>query len=191
MQRVSRKYGFTIVELLIAAFIGMLSLSVLFYVSLTIQNNINVSSEILGITQTGRLAANWMMRDIREASEVKSSYAAYGTGNTTLVLDIPVTDSGGIIIGYDVVVYALDAPDQTKIRRIVYAAAGSSRENSSEIIAQNIKGLLFSANGVALSSIANKNTIKAVTADVTTAKTVVGLERSNEVVISSSLRNKK
>lgn len=72
------------IELLAAAFIGMSAFLALFYVSLTIQNNISAGIGILGITQTSRFAANWMMRDIREASEVKSSYAA-SSDNTTLI----------------------------------------------------------------------------------------------------------
>lgn len=191
MRTHSWKYGLTIVELLVATFIGMLAFLVLFYVSLTIQNNINVSSGILGIAQTGRFAVNWMIRDIREANEVKSSYSTYNTDNTTLIIGIPVADINGTIIGDDIVIYALDATDSTKLRRIVYAIPGSTRQNASEIIAKDIRILLFSSSGTALSSITNKSTIKVVTVKVTTAKTVMGLERMNEIITSSALRNKK
>ena len=191
MKAASQKSGLTMIELLVATFIGMLTFLVLFYVSLTIQNNINVSSGILGITQTSRFAANRMMRDIREANEVKSSYSTYTSGNTTLIISIPVTDVNGIIIGYDIVIYTLDAPDPAKLRRIVYAVPGSSRVNESEIIAQDIKSLLFSSNGTALSSVSDKSTIKILTIDVATAKIIMGVERLNEVIVASSLRNKK
>ena len=183
--------GLTMVELLVATFIGMLAFLVLFYVSLTIQNNISIGSGILDITQTGRFAANWMMRDIREANEVKSSYSTYSSDNTTLIINIPVTDINGTIIGYDTVIYTLDTPALTKLRRIVYAVPGSSRVNASEIIAQDIKSLAFSSNGTMLSSVTNKSTIKVLTMDVTTAKIIMGVERLNEVIVSSSLRNKK
>jgi len=185
------KSGLTILELLVATLIGTLTFLVLFYVSFTIQDSINISSGILGITETGRFAVSRISNDTREAKAVKSSYGSYSSNDTTLILEIPVVNVNGTVTGYDTVIYALDAGDPTKLRHVVYASAGSSRQNISEIIAEDIKTLLFSSGGAGLSSVTYKNAIRILTVKITVAKTIVGLERLNEVTTSASLRNRK
>lgn len=190
MKFTSGKSGLTILELLVATLIGSLTFLVLFCVSFTIQDSINISGGILGITETGRFAISRISNDIREAETVKSSYSSYTSGDTTLVLEIPVANTSGTVTGYDIVIYTLDAADPTKLRYIVYATAGSTREDVSEIIAEDVKTLLFSSNGVSLSSVADKNTVKILTVKIEVAKAVMGLERLNEATTSASLRNK-
>ncbi|MDD5680488.1 MAG: hypothetical protein PHI59_04525 [Candidatus Omnitrophica bacterium] len=186
-----KNYGLTLVELLVATFVGMLTFSVLFYVSFTIQNSITVSSGILGITETGRFTIDRISNDIREAKEVKSSYGSYVSGDATLVLEIPVANISGVVTGFDTVIYALDSGDPTKLRHIVYATAGSARKDTSEIVTENVKNLLFSSGGTELSSITYKNAVKTLSVKITTAKIAMGFERINEVTTSVSLRNKK
>ncbi len=108
-----------------------------------------------------------------------------------MILDIPVTNTSGTITGYDVVVYTLETGDPTKLRHVVYTAAGSSRVNASDIIAEDVKSLLFSSGGTGLSSVTDKSTVKVVTVKIEIAKVIVGFERLNDVTTAVSLRNKK
>jgi type II secretory pathway pseudopilin PulG len=188
-----RSRSFTLIELLIATLIGALTFLVLFCVSFTIQENIRVSSGILGLTETGRLAIDRISTDLRQAKAVLSSYGAYTTGDATLILDIPVANSSGTITGSDIVVYTIDSGDSTKLRQIVITTAGSPRTNLSEIVAKNIKnqGLNFYSNGTPLSAVSNKSAIKIVTVKIVTSKVLVGTERLNEAATAASMRNKK
>src|SRR3990167_7853382 len=117
-----KESGLTFIELLVATLIGTLVFMVLFYVSFTIQDNINISSGILGITETGRLAVSHITNDARQA-KLLTSYGSYSTTDTSIVLEVPVADTNGTIIGSDMIIYTLDAADATKLRRIVYATA--------------------------------------------------------------------
>lgn len=189
----AKSRSLTLIELLIATLIGALTFLVLFCVSFTIQENIRVSSGILGLTETGRLAIDRISTDLRQAKTVLSSYGAYTTGDATLILEIPVANSSGTVIGSDIVVYTLDPEDSTKLRQIVIATAGSPRTNLSEIVAKNIKnqGLGFYSNGTLLSAISNKSTIKIITVKIVTSKILVGTERLNEIATAASMRNRK
>ncbi len=185
-----KESGLTFIELLVATLIGTLVFLVLFYASFSIQENINISSGILGITETGRLAVNYISNDVRQA-KLLTSYGPYSTGNTTIVLEVPVADDNGTIIGSDMIIYTLDAVDSTKLRRIIYATAGSPRSDSSNIIAEGVDTLLFSSYGTGLSSIANPGSVKLLTIKIITKKTAAGVSRTNEIITSASLRNKK
>ncbi len=70
----SRENGFTILEVLVATMISTLTFMVLFCASFTIQDNINISSGILGITETSRFVVNRISNDIREAKVIRTSY---------------------------------------------------------------------------------------------------------------------
>jgi Tfp pilus assembly protein PilW len=186
-----RKSGFTITELLVAAIIFALTFAVLFYASISIQDNMAINSGILSITEAGCFALSRISDDIREAETVKSYYSSYAGGDAVLILEVPFTNSAGQVAGYDTVIYALDASDPSKLRRMVYAAPGSPRKAASEIVAEGVKTLQFSSGGTALSSVAYISAVKTVTVKIETAKTVAGVERLNEMVTSASLRNKK
>ena len=188
-KKIRGESGLTFTELLVATLIGTLVFLVLFYVSFTIQENINVSSGILGITETGRLAVSYITNDVRQA-KLLTSYGSYSTTDTSIVLEVPVADTNGTIIGSDMIIYTLDAADATKLRRIVYATAGSSKSDSSNIIAKDVDTLLFSSDGTGLSSVASLSAVKILTIKIITKRTVAGVSRVNEIITSASLRNK-
>ncbi|MBU4375910.1 MAG: hypothetical protein KKD29_00345 [Candidatus Omnitrophica bacterium] len=190
IKKIFKENGLTLIELLVATLIGTLVFMVLFYVSFTIQENINISSGILGITESGRLATSYISNDARQA-KLLTSYSSYSTNNTTLVLEIPVANTSGTIIGSDMIVYALDSADPTKLRRIVYATAGSPRSDSNKIVAEDVDTLLFSSYGTGLSSIASPGTVKLLTMKIITKTNAAGVVRVNEIITSASLRNKK
>ena len=186
----TKESGLTLIELLVATLIGTLVFLVLFYVSFSIQENINISSGILGITESGRLAVSHITNDARQA-KLLTSYGSYSTTNTSIVLEVPVTNMSGTIIGSDMIIYTLDSADPTKLRRIVYTTTGSPRSDSSNIIAEGVDTLLFSSYGTGLSSVASLGSVKLLTIKIVTKKTAAGINRVNEIRTSASLRNKK
>ncbi len=191
-----KKIGLTLVELMIANVLALLAIASLFYASITIQKNMNITSEILGISEEGRLAINHISRDAREARLVLSSHSPYATGDTTLILRVPSIDQYGDLINpdtyFDIIIYALDTGDPQKLLRIVDAHTASSREDTAELIAEKIDTLLFSSNGTGLSSVTDKGTVRTVTIEIITMSTQpIAPGRQNTIISSVSLRNKK
>ena len=89
--------GVSSVELSIAIAVALLTFAILFYVTFTLQTNVNIASGLLGMSEKGRLAVNYISQDIREAKAVRSSYGSYSTGGDTLILDVPSIDGSGNI----------------------------------------------------------------------------------------------
>jgi len=187
--------GFTIAELMVAASIALMAFAVLFYISFTIQDDIGITSSVLGISEKGRLAIDRISKDIRKAKSVISSYGSYTSGNTTLILRIPSIDINGDIIDpktyFDTIIYTLDPGNPVRLLYIVNANAVSSRNNATEIVTQNVNTLLFSSNGIGLSSITDTASIITVTVKIITSTTALaGSPRLNKITTSISLRNK-
>ena len=187
--------GFTIAELMVAASIALMAFAVLFYISFTIQDDIGITSSVLGISEKGRLAIDRISKDTRKAKSVISSYGSYTSGNTTLILRIPSIDINGDIIDpktyFDTIIYTLDPGSPERLLYIVNANAASSRNNATEIVTQNVNTLLFSSNGTGLSSITDKASIITVTVKIITSTTALaGSPRLNQITTSISLRNK-
>ena len=191
------KKGITIIELLVASAISLLAFAVLFYIAFTIQDNIGITSGILGISEKGRFAINRISKDVRESKSVIFSYAAYSTSDNVIILQVPSIDGSGDMIDpdndFDIIIYTLDSTDPEKLLRIIDAneSAGSSRVDTSETVTENIDTLLFSSQGTGLFSIADKASIKTITIKIITKTTLPGLDRQNETITSASLRNKK
>jgi len=187
--------GFTIAELMVAASIALMAFAVLFYISFTIQDDIGITSSVLGISEKGRLAIDRISKDTRKAKSVISSYGSYTSGNTTLILRIPSIDINGDIIDpktyFDTIIYTLDPGSPERLLYIVNANAASSRNNATEIVTQNVNTLLFSSNGTGLSSITDKASIITVTVKIITSTTALaGSPRLNQIPTSISCRNK-
>ncbi len=192
----TKKVGLTLVELLIANILALLAIASLFYASITIQKNMNITSEILGISEEGRFAINRISRDAREARSVLSSHSPYATDDATLILRVPSIDQFGDLINpdthFDIIIYALDTENPQKLLRIVDAHTASSREDTAELVAEKIDTLLFSSNGTGLSSVIDKGTVKTVTVEIITMSTLpIAPGRQNTIISSVSLRNKE
>ncbi len=187
------KDALTIVELMVANIIVVLTLAVVFYISLTIQQNIGITSEILGITEEGRFAVNRISRDIREAKSVIASHGAYTTTDTTVILKVPPIDMQGDVIApstyFDIIIYTLDSSNPEELLRIVDANVSSARLNTSELIAEGIETLLFSSEGTGLSSVSDKTSIEIVTVELVTKTLLLNPERQNGIITSAFLRN--
>ena len=193
-KKIVKNSGFTIAEVIIVSAIALMTLAVLFYFSFTIQGNITATSGILAISEKGRFATNIISKDIREAQLVMSSYGKYTTGDTTIILKIPSIDINGDIIvpivRFDYIIYKLDPADPQRLLRIVYANPESSRDNATDIVTENVDGLLFSSEGEKLSSVSDKQVIKTVTTKITTKTTTLSFQRQHEIITSTSLRNR-
>jgi hypothetical protein len=189
-----KREGFTIVELLVANIVAIMAFVVLFYVTFKLQGNLNVTSGILGISEKGRFASNRISTDIRLAKSVTSSYGTYSTGDTTIVLQVPSIDANGDIIDpdnyLDIIIYTLDSTNPEQLLRIVDANTASSRSDITETVTEYIDTLSFSSEGTALSSITDKSSIKIITSRIITKTTLPGINRTNEIITSASLRNK-
>jgi len=141
-----KKSGFTITELIFAASVAVMTLAILFFVSFTLQDNIRLTIEILGLNENSRKSINIISRDIRKAESILTSFGTYTAGVSTLILRLPsidssgeiVTDASGHIASHDVIIYTLDTAEQDKLVRDITAAATSSRISGKVTVADNI-----------------------------------------------------
>jgi len=186
-----KKSGHTIAELIVGSAIAILAFVVLFYISFTLQDNIDITSGVLGISERGRFAIDRISKHIREAKSIVSLHGAYSTDNDTIVLELPSINASGDVIDpdkyFDYVIYTLQSDN---ILRIVDANVASSRKNSTETVTGNVDTLLFSSQGVGLSSYADKSSINTVTVKIITRTISARFGRQNEIITSVSLRNK-
>jgi hypothetical protein len=202
------KSGLTLAELLIANVIAILAFVVLFYVSFSIQENIGITSGILGISEKGRVAVNYMSRDIREANSVISlrtiGGTTYSTSNDTLVLKVPSIDEISLNLKdpdvyFDYIVYTLDPANRERLIRAVDAYPNTHRQDVTETVIEYIDTLSFqsvksggaSAEGLSNFSAGEITAIKTVIVKIITKTTVPGMDRTNEISTSVSLRNKE
>ncbi len=174
--------GVSLVELSIAITVALLTFAILFYVTFTLQTNVNIASGLLGMSEKGRLAVNYISQDIREAKAVRSSYGSYSTGGDTLILDVPSIDGSGNIIDpdtkFDVIIYTLDSADPKKLIRVVYADGASSRTSGTETIIEDVDSLSFSGT-----------TSETIGIQITTSTATADAERQSTITTSASLRN--
>lgn len=191
-----KKSGLTLIELMVANVIAILAFMVLLSVSFSIQENIGITSGILGISEKGRFAINLISRDIREAKSIVSSHGTYSTDDDTIVLKVPSIDRVTLDIKdpdiySDYLIYTLESSEPEKLFRIVDAYPNTYREDIKETITEYINTLSFSSGGTGLSSVTDKQSIKTVTVRIVTTTTLPGLNRTNEITTSVSLRNKE
>jgi hypothetical protein len=187
------------VEILIAAAISLIIGGVIVAVLMSSQRSFSTGTVFMEVHSSARLAMDMMVRDVKWAKQISPDSLTVGmdtftSGDHTLVLDVPSTDSDGDIIDdeYDKIVYHLTgaAPDQ--IERIVVPNAGASSQRPAEqrIIANNVSELDFkNSTGDWLSSVSVAS-LNDVSISVTTSKVVRGDQSVQETLSSiARLRN--
>jgi hypothetical protein len=190
-----RDNGFTLVELQIASFIALITLTALFSLYIFVWRNFNIGNTFLDVYANSRNASSLLMRDIRSATQVASSYGSYTTTDHSIVLMIPSIDAQKEIINskYDYVIYKLQGND---IYRIVQVDPSSSRQNENRVIANYCSSLTFSSGGVTLSNIANLSTVNNIAIYLPINKSTISLGGTGTVIESINpttlvrLRNK-
>jgi len=86
--------GLTIVELLIAAGVGLILLGVLGFIYIVSDRSFKFGKDNIKIESELRLAMDWVTKDLREAKN-----ANYDPGTGTLTITLP-QESGGVNIEY-------------------------------------------------------------------------------------------
>ena len=184
------KNGFTIIEVIVASFIGMIILAAALVLLSVGQRCFVTGIGFADIHSEARKTMDRIARDIRWATRVMA-----GSDNDTLILEIPSIDAQGDIIDidatYDYVTYRLNPADLTELERVVQADAASSRANETLTIANDVSAIEYSSGGVVLSAIAGVTALTDVSIDVTTTRNMVGGWTLDEAHVSSAhLRNR-
>ena len=176
----NRNNGFTLVELQVASFIAVVTLIALFSLYIFSWRNFTIGGTILDVYANSRNASSLLIRDIRSAKQVVSSYGTYTTTDHSIVLMVPsINSTGGVINSkYDYIIYILQGSD---IYRIVQSDASSSRQNENHVIGRYCSSLTFSSGGVTLSGIANLSTINTIAIYLPINKSTVSLSGSGTV----------
>ncbi len=188
--------GFTVIELSLAAVIGLIVLIMLFSASFTLQHTMAGTASLMSLAEKGRVASSRMTRDIREAKTILNNYGTYGTDSTTLILEVPSIGSSGTFVDpdtyTDIIIYRQSGTEPRTLVRIVDANdAVSTRNDSQEIVTDILSSLEFSAYGNPLSSFVDTQGIRTVTGTLTTEIQTMGITRSHTASFATSLRNKR
>ena len=191
--------GFTLVEVIFAALIGMIALGVVMSLFIGSQKAFYVGNAFLHIHRNARLALDRIIKDAKGATGVVDNWNGYTTSTDCLVLQVPSIDADGDIIDidahHDYIVYRLyssgDKP--AELWRIMNAKTGhSKRADENRVIANNISSLTFSSGGTELSNIADVTVLTNINVAATTEIEVRGAEKVREFLNSAvELRNKQ
>ena len=181
--------------MVVAITMGMLVIAGLFVLTYSMQGNIGLSTEILGISQKGRLAVNYISKDIREAAFVAASHGGYTTDNGTIILGLPAINASGNVIvpisSYDYVIYTAE---EDNLMRITDADLSSARGDTNEVIIDALLQLSFYSEGsgsdIPLSTVTSKTSIRTLKIVALTTGEFMGNERQNTMTTSASLRNR-
>lgn len=169
------KTGFTLVELLIAAFLIVITIAVSFQAFISLNQNYGIITSYLSSYLKGREIIDEMAKDCRIAIRVMDSFSTYTTTDSCLVLKAPSVDANGNIIdinhNFDYIIYRIYNNDLWKI---VIPGTTSSRTGRDNILKKSIESLYITSSGVPLSSISHKSSIPHVTIRISAVETFQG-----------------
>lgn len=186
----------TLVELLVVVGISVAVLAAIMVIDLLVRRTFSFNTAFINVHSQARTAMDWLSRDIRWATQIRSDViidsVTYTTGDDELVLEVPSIDSDGNIIPgvVDYIVYFLDSTDTSKLTRIIDADDSSSRTDGNHTLALNINDLEFSSGGTALSSVADVTSVSKIDIDLETRQVATSGEVATEFLNSTvKLRN--
>lgn len=161
-------------ELQFSLLIGVIVLAAAVSLYLFYWRTFVIGNAILDVYTNSRIAAEWMVRDIRSAAQVVPSHDTYTTTDNSIVLQIPSIDSSGDVIGshYDHIIYQLQDSD---LYRIVKKDSSSARQEENRAIAHYCTSLNFSSGGVTLSEVPNLSAINEIGIYLPLNKTTLAL----------------
>ena len=143
--------GFTVVELLVAALIGLIILGVAFSMFNVQRKTFSVQEQLSEMQQNVRAAMDMMVREIRMAGYDPSNVGFVGIGGNTAtsIQVLADLDGNGVIAGSETVTYSYDAPN-LQIDRNVGVGDQPFAENIS-----NLNFSYFDANDNVTAAAAN------------------------------------
>lgn len=85
-------------------------------------------------------AAEYISRDLRNASQIEHSYGGYTTNNSTVIITTPAYNSGGTIIGsFDRIIYRISGDDL--VRNVIPATGSSRTAETNRVIVRQVSSL--------------------------------------------------
>lgn len=145
----SDERGFSLVEVLIGVTIS--GLAGILIVALLVQNNGLFFQQSAKVTQG--LAVNDAASQVNELIKSSSFVAStnligsplYSTSSDTLVLALPVFDSGGNLVSnvYDYAILTRDSPNFSVLRKIIFVSPQSSRKSENRVLATKLARVTF------------------------------------------------
>lgn len=174
--------GFSIVELLVVLPIFGILAFFLAYIGIFHFQTYDSQTAELTITADARGALDDIDNYVRQANRVLTSYLAYNTSPSVLVLQIPSLDSGGQTISatYDTVVFYVSGTD---LYRQVFSNFLSSRPNITQKLASNVQSNTFYYDNV------DYFLVKQVTTEISILQNAGTKTRSINISSQSKLRN--
>lgn len=196
-KRLLTERGVSLVEMLVAVFVGVLVLTVTMIIEVMGKQTVDIGSAFLEVHSSARMAMDWMDRDIRGASQIVPSRVVNGNNyfSTTdqLILQLPSIDANNQIINdtYDYIVYHLIDSTPVQLERIVDAHANSSRPSESRIMARNVDDFSLSSGGTPLAGVGDVTTLTHVTVHLDLHKeAMLGQDVDETLDLVVKLRNK-
>lgn len=187
--------GFTIIELLIEVSIGCLIILALLSLYSASQRYFITESARTDIIRDSRYVLDWISQDMKEAAQVLSSWEAYDTSSTCVVLQVPSVDSDGQVIDieseFDHIIYRLNPQNPNKLERIIDANDGiSSRVDSTRVITDKADSFLLSSEGVEFSAVSDFSQISNIDIAVVTTQSRFNHSYQDTLNTKVKLRNK-
>ncbi|MFC1590220.1 type II secretion system protein J [Candidatus Omnitrophota bacterium] len=202
-----RSCGMTLIEVLVAASISTIILSVV--VSFLIAGRqMSETGQAFTVSHgNARLAADWITRDVRAATQIMDNHDGFTTETDCLILEVPSIDAAGDVIfatddegepifdefeSYDYIIYRQSDADSSILERIVDIDAGSSRAafftNDSFTPIESIDSLEFSSGGAELSDVADVTSLDNVDISISTGQTLISGRRTVENNMSTNVK---
>ncbi len=186
--------GLSIVEIVTAVgLIGLVSVMVIsvYFAHFRLFSN---QSQGIDLANENRLALDEMAIQIKEAQAIADTCTAcsgYTTGTATVVLQLWPLDSNGNptdpgASNYDYVVYKRDDLENTKLVKITYPAAVSTRKAGTDVLANDVSNLQFTYSPDNLTP----TTATEVTVTLTNTNTNFGKTNTITQSTEAHLRNK-
>lgn len=148
-----KRSGLSLIELLVATAVAGFFILILGQVFIDGWKSYQLQETIGQLQGESRKTVDLMADDIRQATRVVLTYTApsavsYTSSYTQLVIQTPAIDSNQdpIVAQFDYIVFRRDPNDSTKVQRLVFPAAVSTRTNqpASQTIGKYNHSLTFS-----------------------------------------------
>jgi len=141
--RVSRRHGYTLVEVLIASFIStIVTIAVLSMFIAAAKLSVESFMRNQAAMQA-RSVMDHLTTDARVAVGVESSYGSYTASSSTLILKVPAITATGLPVdidtNFDRIVYHQGAVNKNDLIRTVITDASSARESGDTVVGSSAK----------------------------------------------------
>lgn len=184
----SAERGFTLIEMLLVIFLSSMLLLGLFSLYEWHGKMYSYQQAMVRVTESGRQSMQALQLYVTQAYRVVNNYTSpvdgtvHSSGPTTLVLQVPAINSGGIALAgkWDYVVFYLSGTD---LNMQVFADPASSRPGGTRLLTERAASLTFTYDN------ANFSQVHAVTAELTTAQQVRSQQVTQQLEQNFILRN--